>query len=377
MRDAASEIEVLTPPGRGAVAVILCTGDIAILDGSASTPPLCAARDGRPFKGRPLDRINFARWGEVHPEDVVVCRTDNDEFEIHCHGGTAAVERIRADLNEHLQGGRGWSERSEGSPGAATSNDLIDAAWAAVTQATTLRTANLLLHQAAIAWPALLDLQASGRCEPADGLLAHATLIPRGTHQGADAPRSPGMIRQSLAWSEFGRHLTEPWTVALVGKPNAGKSSLMNALAGFQRSIVNATPGTTRDAVTLDVALDGWPVRLVDTAGLRDSADELEAAGIARAQHAMATADLVLQVFDVTAHAPSLMGDAIPVANKIDLLPPAADGGVGVIGVSALTGAGVQQLIERIVARLILRAPLAGLAIPVCAEHIAWLENQT
>src|SRR5687767_7334273 len=116
MRDAASDIEVLTQPGRGAVAVILCTGDIAILGGSASSPPLCDARNGRPFKGRPLDRINFARWGVDHPEDVVICRTDNDEFEIHCHGGTAAVERIRNDLDVRLrQGGRGWTERSEGS----------------------------------------------------------------------------------------------------------------------------------------------------------------------------------------------------------------------------------------------------------------------
>ncbi|HVJ66403.1 MAG TPA: hypothetical protein VM510_00390, partial [Caulifigura sp.] len=89
---AAESVEVLTPPGRGAVAVVRCTGSLAILDAADGMRALCKARDGRPFAGRPVNRIIFARWGAGPPEDVVVCRTSENEFEIHCHGGRAAVE---------------------------------------------------------------------------------------------------------------------------------------------------------------------------------------------------------------------------------------------------------------------------------------------
>ena len=342
-----SEIAVLTPPGRGAVAVVACTGDIALLDGAHGSSPLCIARDGRLFRDRPINRITFARWGSDHSEDVVVCRTSETAFEVHCHGGRAAVERIREDLlaatgGESTLGHRDGDEREQ----------LLAAAWDAVSRATTLRTADLLLHQAAEAWPAAL----------ADA-------------QGADAPRSPEWKLLGLEWKEFGRHLTEPWTVALVGQPNAGKSSLMNALAGFQRSIVNPNPGTTRDAVTLDVAFDGWPIRLIDTAGLRESTDELESAGIARAQRVLNDADLVLQVFDATQPQPTMIDGAIAVANKIDLRPD-SQWPVGTTAVSALTGAGVDQLIERIVRSLIPETPPQAVAIPVCDMHAAWLASQ-
>ncbi len=343
-------IDILTPPGRGAVAVIRCAGNVAMLDGDASFAALCKARDDQPFAGRTINRITFARWGTAHPEDVVICRTSETEFEIHCHGGPAAVERIRFDLAQ--QAGRGWTELSEGSPGAGGQGDLIAAAWEAVSRATTLRTADLLLHQAAVAWPALFE-----------------------NAQGADAPRSSESIGEALRWAKFGRHLTEPWEVALCGAPNAGKSSLMNALAGFQRSIVNQTPGTTRDAVTLDVAFDGWPVRLIDTAGLRESDDDLEAAGIERARRVIAEADLVLHVFDVMNGPPPSMEGAIPLANKIDLLPDDRSLFADAINVSALTGAGIETLIRRIVGRLVPELPFAGLAVPVCPPHLVFLES--
>jgi tRNA modification GTPase len=348
MLESPSSINVLTPAGRGAVAVVACTGDVSLLDGARGSLPLCVARDGRLFQGRPINRITFARWGADHPEDVVVCRTSENEFEVHCHGGRAAVERIRRELTEAVEGGATEIRQEITNEG----HRLIAAAWDAVSRATTLRTADLLLHQAAEAWPAVI---------------AHA--------QGADAARSPEWRSQALEWSEFGRHLTQPWTVALVGEPNAGKSSLMNALAGFQRSIVNPTPGTTRDAVTLDVAFDGWPVRLIDTAGLREGADELEAAGIERARRVIADADLVLQVFDATGPQPEAIEGAFRVANKIDLRPDAS-WPIDIAPVSALTGSGIDQLIERIVRSLIAEPPPRGLAIPVSSEHVTWLESQ-
>src|SRR4029453_3197945 len=72
-----------------------------------------------------------------------------------------------------------------------------------------------------------------------------------------------------LEFAELGQHLTAPWRVVLAGPPNVGKSSLINALAGYQRTIVSHVPGTTRDVVTTTTAIDGWPVELADTAGLR------------------------------------------------------------------------------------------------------------
>jgi len=344
------------------VAVIACTGDIALLDGLHGDRTLCIARDGQPFQGRPVNRITFARWGTDHPEDVVVCRTSENEFEIHCHGGRAAVERIRAELapvtgqNASAPDTREVDERHQ----------LLAAAWDAVSRATTLRTADLLLHQAAEAWPTFLERKAAP---------------PAGPHPEDDLPsprsnRRPAVRDESLAWADFGRHLTDPWVVALVGKPNAGKSSLMNALAGFQRSIVNPTPGTTRDAVTLDVAFDGWPIRLVDTAGLREGADELEAAGIDRARRVMTEADLVLHVFDATEPPPAFLTDALPVANKIDLCADSHWPAV-ISRVSALTGTGIDRLIARIITELIPSEPPQGLAIPISDLHFQWLNSSS
>ncbi len=230
--------------------------------------------------------------------------------------------------------------------------DLLTAAWDAVSRATTLRTADLLLHQAAVAWPAAIA-----------------------EVERLDAIERRAWAARSLAWTTFGRHLSEPWKVALVGRPNAGKSSLMNALAGFQRSIVNPTPGTTRDAVTLDVSFDGWPIRLIDTAGLREGADELEAAGIDRARRVMDDADLVVHVCDVTDSVEEPFAGALRVANKIDLASEGPLQTVDSLPVSALTGAGLPELIGKIIAQLIPLEPTARQAIPVCELHVEWLRR--
>ncbi|HVJ88042.1 MAG TPA: hypothetical protein VM452_20430, partial [Caulifigura sp.] len=187
--------------------MISCLGDIAILDGTASAAPLCAARDGRPFLGRPVDRITFARWGTEHPEDVVVCRVSESEFEVHCHGGRAAVARIRDELTSS---GRFAEPTLRHEPPAGewprVWQRMLDVAWRSVTYATTLRTADLLVTLANEAWPSLLQKYPS-----------------RFSGNFAE------LVSDCLRWSEFGRHLIEPWKVAIAGKPNAGKSSLMNA----------------------------------------------------------------------------------------------------------------------------------------------------
>ena len=145
--------------------------------------------------------------------------------------------------------------------------------------------------------------------------------------------------------------------VALVGRPNVGKSSLLNALLGEERAIVTAIPGTTRDVLDEQTAFGGVPVRLVDTAGIRETGDEAERIGVQRARKALEEADVVLLVLDGTG--PLTEEDAgllrltaekrrILVRSKGDL-PPCKDV-FGDISVSAWTGAGLPELKQRVLA---------------------------
>ena len=112
-------------------------------------------------------------------------------------------------------------------------------------------------------------------------------------------PRRPSTSSMPCwAGRDVGLRLIAGWRVVLAGRPNVGKSRLLNALTGYDRAIVDATPGTTRDVVTARTALDGWPVELADTAGLRPSDDPIEASGVALARARQGEADLVLVVLD-------------------------------------------------------------------------------
>ena len=138
-----------------------------------------------------------------------------------------------------------------------------------------------------------------------------------------------------------GERLREGLFFAITGAPNVGKSSLINALAGRDVAIVSDRPGTTRDALETRVVLGGVPVTLVDTAGLRETADPIEAEGVRRALARAEDADLVISV--VVAGEPGVAGDGLLVANKADLGLPGPDGAVRV---SALTGAGLDTLLD-------------------------------
>jgi tRNA modification GTPase len=162
-------------------------------------------------------------------------------------------------------------------------------------------------------------------------------------------------LEQLRASFAYGKLVHEGLTLAIVGRPNVGKSSLFNRLVERERAIVTATPGTTRDLVTETVALGGIPIKLVDTAGIRHSTDEAESIGIRKSYEALSEADLVLVVLDSTQEisgedrellAVSSKRRALAVANKSDLVP---DGvpcvtELPVFKTSAVTGAGIEDL---------------------------------
>jgi tRNA modification GTPase len=172
---------------------------------------------------------------------------------------------------------------------------------------------------------------------------------------------------QALAASfAYGRVVRDGISLSIVGRPNAGKSSLFNRLVQRERAIVTATPGTTRDLVTERVSLGGIPVDLIDTAGLRAAQDEAESIGIQKSREALADADVVLLVLDATAETLtqeeiSLLEQmrtrrALAVLNKIDLQRSSsatgdvslAEGTAGAIETSALTGDGISELRDAI-----------------------------
>jgi tRNA modification GTPase len=193
------------------------------------------------------------------------------------------------------------------------------------------------------------------------------------THlERGDTAAALGLVEGMARFAPLGRHLTTPWRVVIAGAPNVGKSSLLNALAGYQRSIVAPTPGTTRDLVTVRLAIDGWPVEFVDTAGMRDAAESVEGQGIEQARATAATADLCLWVLDASCSPvwPEETTSSVRrVVNKVDL-PPAwnlEDAGTAP-RVSAATGAGVAELCDRLSRWLVAERPYAGAALPFTPE---------
>jgi tRNA modification GTPase len=168
------------------------------------------------------------------------------------------------------------------------------------------------------------------------------------------AVRAP--LEELAASFAYGKIVHHGLTLAIVGRPNVGKSSLFNCLVERERAIVTATPGTTRDLVSETVAIGGIPVKLVDTAGIRRALDEAESIGIRKSMEALADADLVLVVLDssqpLAAEDEELLSQvagrpAIAVANKVDLSGEqwSADGGdLVTVQTSATTGKGIPEL---------------------------------
>src|SRR5262249_9205315 len=243
---------------------------------------------------------------------------------------------------------------------------LHAAAAVALSQAPTARTAAILLDQY-------------------HGAFARAVEAMRDAWRRGDRAEVESRLAALARRVPVGRHPTAPSRVVLAGAPNVGKSSLVNALAGYARCVVSPTPGTTRDAVSVVVALDGWPVELVDTAGLREQAVGVEQAGVALARETLLGADRCLWVLDASAAPvwPEQRPDTMRlVVNKTDL-PGAWDVGQVPDGVrvSAQTGEGLPELSTALVAWLVPDAPEVGDAVPFTAAlcdavEQAWRDHQ-
>lgn len=158
-----------------------------------------------------------------------------------------------------------------------------------------------------------------------------------------------------IAQARVGRVLRDGYRVVIVGKPNAGKSSLMNRLSGEDTAIVTELAGTTRDILREQINIDGLAVELVDTAGLRNDPDRIEAEGIRRARAALQSADAVLWIQDATDPDAGALNEELPadipvivVRNKIDLTDEAPGGAEDEVRLSAKSGEGLEQLRTRI-----------------------------
>jgi tRNA modification GTPase len=189
-----------------------------------------------------------------------------------------------------------------------------------------------------------------------------------------------------LERSRVGLHLIHPWTVVLCGPPNVGKSSLLNRILGYSRAIVHADAGTTRDLLAEETSIDGWPVMLIDSAGVRASADDIESQGIAKANRAIQSGDRLLLLVDpaqgwTNEHASiwsTHQDRCLVVLTKRDLagehavsMPPS----IAPRSVSALSGDGIDTLLNELSRSLVPNPPGSGVAVPFRSRHLQQLEE--
>ncbi len=387
MSDTDTIFALATGAGRGAIAVLRVSGAASgpILRAMASTLP--KARQAS------LRRLRAVPGGEVLDQALVLwlpgpaSYTGEDSAELHLHGGPAVIAAVAgalASLGARPAEAGEFTRRAflNGRMDLTAAEGIADLI-AAETQAQRRQA----LRQADGALARLLE----GWAEQLIRLLAHQEAaiefadddLPSdlGQRARAGAAALRAEVASHLAEDSRGERLREGVVVAILGAPNAGKSSLLNALAGREAAIVSARAGTTRDVVEVRLVLAGVPVTLADTAGLREAADEIEQEGIRRARRRAEEADLVLAVFaaDTPPDASTLAWvrpGTLVVANKVDLAPaPGLIGGVAPLALSARTGAGLDAVRMRLEAEAVRLAGTGDAALLTRPRHRAALSE--
>jgi tRNA modification GTPase len=356
-------VALATPPGTGGVGVVRISGADAgriarTMLGRLPPPRVATFTTFSDARGEPLDKglaLYFPAPASFTGESVL---------ELHGHGGPV-VMALLVDAAVEL-GAR------QAAPGEFTQraflNDKLDLAQAEAV-------ADLIESGTAQAARAALRSLNGAFSEAVNDLAAQLTTIRMYVEAAIDFPeeeidfladdelgerlaRCAAAFEALLASASVGRVLRDGYQVVIVGKPNAGKSSLMNRLSGEETAIVTEIAGTTRDVLRERINIDGLAVELVDTAGLRDNPDRIEEEGIRRARRALAEADAVLWVQDATETVPArieeAVRDGVPVTivrNKIDVTgegPGFVAGDPPVVMLSARTGEGLDALRQRI-----------------------------
>jgi tRNA modification GTPase len=351
-------VAIATPPGRSGLGVVRVSGAAArqtaaqFLSPVAWRPWSAQLAELRDSQGRTVDQVIVTFYEQ--PRSY----TAEDMVEISCHGSPVVLRHV---VERAVSAGARLAEPGEFTmraflhgrldlPQAEAVRDLIEA--------TTLYQARIAAQQA--------SGSVSRRIAPVkEQLLELILLLEAGIDFAEDdvAIAAAEEIQRRLAPIEvavdqlaasfsYGGLVHQGLTLAIVGRPNVGKSSLFNRLLEQDRAIVTETPGTTRDLVSETASIRGIPVKLYDTAGIRKTDEKVEALGIERSYQAMADADLTLVVVDLSAKDPAddlrsrVGGGALVVGNKCDL--DHAEAPAGVIPVSALTGEGIPRLRDAI-----------------------------
>ncbi|NMM76685.1 tRNA uridine-5-carboxymethylaminomethyl(34) synthesis GTPase MnmE [Acidovorax sp. SRB_14] len=375
---------IATAPGRGGVGIVRVSGKglaplVEVLCGRALTPREATYLPFRDAAGEPIDQGLALYFPAPHSY------TGEDVLELQAHGGPVVLQLLLARCLEAARAAGAGSSAPclpglrVAQPGEFTERaflndkidlaqaeaiaDLIDASTAAAARSASRSLAGAFSKEIHQLRDALIHLR----------MLVEATLdFPEEEIdflRKADARGQLSKLQQTLAQvmrrAQQGALLREGIKVVIAGQPNAGKSSLLNALAGAELAIVTPIAGTTRDKVQQTIQIEGVPLHVIDTAGLRDSSDEVERIGIARAWDEIAAADAVLFLHDLTrcdameyraadAVIASAMAEKLPktvpiieVWNKSDCVPhaavPEAQAPAGV-HLSARTGEGLERL---------------------------------
>ena len=358
---------IATPPGRGGIGVIRASGP--------AVPAIAAALlDGLPAPRQAILRRFRAGDGEIIDQGIALyfpaphSFTGEDVLELQGHGGPVVMDLLLARVLELGARSARPGEFSE----RAFLNDKLDLAQAEAI-------ADLIASDTAAAARAALRSLQGEFSRRVHGLVEGLIELRMYVEAAIDFPEEEidfladgviaarlGELRERLnalrAAAGQGRLLRDGMTAVIAGRPNAGKSSLLNHLAGREAAIVTAIPGTTRDVLREHVSIDGMPLHVIDTAGLRDSDDPVEQEGIRRAWAEIETADRILMVVDdrlgLTAEDERLR-ERLPantpvtvLRNKIDLSgrsPSVRDGEWGTeILLSAKTEAGLDLLREHL-----------------------------